>query len=198
MMDQIDGGALMTLKVVHVRQRSGASAKRVLAKSTPRPLVKMPPVKSKPPEDKPEPKQAQKERSFITAAPDGPSIAVDLPEKHRKLEGGPVHKALNNRQLEILNRIVQKAGDGHAKTLGLRLVLAASEDDVSAAWPIGTLSRALRASGRSIEGDAVHKVAYGCRVSRYRDMAANALAMLNDKIEIEAAKAAAPGHTSEN
>lgn len=188
----------MTFKVIHVRQRSGASAKRVLAKTTSRPLVKMPPVKFKPPDDKQEPKQAQQERLFITAAPEGPSIAADLPEKLRKIEGGPVQKPLTNNQLEILDRIVQKAGDGHPKTLGLRLVLAASENDLTAAWPIGTLSRALRASGRSIEADAVHKVAYGCRVSRYKDMAATALAVLNEQIETEAAKAAAPGHTPEN
>jgi len=189
----------MSFKVVLVRQRSG-SAKRVVdpTKTMPRPPVKMPPVKSKSPEDKPEPKQDQQERLRITAAPDGPSIAADLPEKLRKIEGGPVHKPLNDKQLEILDRIVQKAGDGHPKTLGLRLVLAASEDDLTAAWPIGMLSRALRASGRSIEGDAVHKVAHGCRVSRYRDMAATALALLNEKIEIEAAKAAALGHTPEN
>ena len=188
----------MTFKVVHVRQRSGVSAKRgvELTKTNPGPLVRMSPIKSKPPEDKP--KQDQQERLWITAAPDGPSIAADLPEKLRKIKGGLVHKPLNDKQLEILDRIIQKAGDGHPKTLGLRLVLAASEDDVSAAWPIGTLSRALRASGRSIEGDAVHKVAYGCRVSRYRDMAATALALLNQAIEIEAAKGPALGQTPEN
>jgi len=57
--------------------------------------VKLPPVKSKPPEDKPAPKQAEKERLFTTAAPDGPSISADLPEKLRKIEGGPVHKPLS-------------------------------------------------------------------------------------------------------
>jgi hypothetical protein len=148
----------------------------------------MPPVKSKPAEDKPEPKQNQQERLYITPAPDGPPIAADLPEKLRKIEGGPVHKPLSDKQLEILDRIVQKAGDGHPKTLGLRLVLAASEDELAAAWPIGMLSIALRASGRSTEGGAVHKVAHGCRVSRFRDMAAAALPLLNQKIE--AAKAA--------
>jgi len=159
----------MTFKVVHVRQRGGASAKRVvdLTKTTPRPPAKMPPVKSKP----------------IKAAPDGPSIAADLPEKLRKIEGGPVHKPLSDKQLEILDRIVQKAGDGHPKTLGLRLVLAASEDELAAAWPIGLLSKALHASGRRTEGNAVQKVAHGCRVSRFRDMAAVALSLLNQKIE---------------
>jgi hypothetical protein len=54
----------MTFKVVHVRQRGGASANRVvdLTKTAPRPLAKVPPVKSKPPEAKPEPKQDQQER----------------------------------------------------------------------------------------------------------------------------------------
>ena len=175
----------MTFKVVHVRQRGGASAKRVvdLTKTTPRPPAKMPPVKSKPPEDKPEPKQDQQERMYITAAPDGPSIAADLPEKLRKIEGGPVHTPLSDKQLEILDRIVQTAGDGHPKTLGLRLVLAASEDELAAAWPIGLLSKALHASGRRTEGNAVQKVAHGCRVSRFRDMAAVAFSLLNQKIE---------------
>ena len=110
-------------------------------------------------------------------------IAADLLEKLRKIEGGPVHKPLSDKQLEILDRIVQKAGDGHPKTLGLRLVLAASEDELAAAWPIGLLSKALHASGRRTEGNAVQKVAHGCRVSRFRDMAAVAFSLLNQKIE---------------
>jgi hypothetical protein len=180
-------GVGMTFKVVHVRQRGGASAKRVvdLTKTVPKPLANMPPVKPEPPEAKPEPKQQEPN---ITAAPDGPPIAADLPEKLRKIEGGPVHKPLTDKQLEILDRIVQRAGVGHPKTLGLRLVLAASEDELAAAWPIGLLSKALHASGRSTEGQAVHSVAHGCRIARYRDMAAAALALLNQKIE--AAKAA--------
>jgi len=63
------------------------------------------------------------------------------------------------------------------------LVLAASEDELTASWPIGLLSKALHVSGRHTEGDAVHMVAQGCRVSRYRDMAAAALVLLNEKIE---------------
>jgi hypothetical protein len=182
----------MTFEVVHVRHRGGASGKRVidLTKTAPKTLAKMPPVKPKAPEAKPEPKQDQHEYLHITAAPDGSPIAADLPEKLRRIEGGPVHKHLSDKQLEIIDRIVQKAGDGHPKTLGLRLVLAAAEDDLAAAWPIGMLSKALHASGRYTEGDAVHKIAHGCRVSRYRDMAANALVLLNEKIE--AAKAATP------
>ena len=180
----------MNFKVVHVKHRGGAPAKRAvdLTKTAPKPLAKMPPVKPKPPEVKPEPKQDQQECLYIPTAPDGPPIAADLPEKLRKIEGGPVHKPLSDKQLEILDRIVQKAGDGHPKTLGLRLVLAASQDELAAAWPIGLLSKALHASGRSTEGQAVHSVAHGCRVARFGDMAAAALALLNQKME--AAKAA--------
>jgi len=191
----------MTFKVVHVKHRGGAPAKRVidLTKTAPKPLVKMPTVKPKPPEAEPEPKQQQPRRLYIAAAPEGPPIAADLPQKLRKIEGGPVQKPLTDKQLEILDRIIQKAGDGNPKTLGLRLVVAASrfastmassdfsstciEDELAAAWPIGLLSKPLHASGRSTEGDAVHMVAQGCRVSRYRDMATSALALLNQKIE---------------
>jgi hypothetical protein len=175
----------MTFKVVHVKHRGGAPAKRIidLTKTAPKPLAKMPSVKAKPPEAKPEPKQEQPRGLYIAAAPDGPPIAADLPEKFRKVEGGSVQKPLTDKQLEILDRIIQKAGDGNPKTLGLRLVLAASEDELATAWPIGLLSKALHASGRSTEGDAVHMVAQGCRVSRYRDMAISALALLNQKIE---------------
>jgi hypothetical protein len=141
------------------------------------------PVKPKPPEAKPEPKPDQWERLHIRAAPDDPPIAADLPEKFRKIEMGQVRKPLTDKQAEIIDRIILKTGDGHPQTLGLRLVLAASEDEIAAAWPIGILSKALRASGRSTEGDAVHKVAHGCRVSRFRDMAAAALLLLNQKIE---------------
>ena len=178
----------MTFKVVHVKQRGGGSSKRVvdLTKTAPRPLAKMSPVKPKPPEAKPAPDQ--QEYLYIRAAPDGPPIAADLPEKFRKIETGQVRKFLTDKQLEIIDRVILKAGDGHPKTLGLRLVLAASEDELAAAWPIGMLSKALHASGRPTEGDAVHKVAHGCRISRFRDMAAAALPLLNQKIE--AAKAA--------
>jgi hypothetical protein len=58
-----------------------------------------------------------------------------------------------------------------------------SEDEFAAAWPIGKLSKALHAFGRPIEADAVHRVASGCRVARRKDMAAAALALLNQKIE---------------
>jgi hypothetical protein len=166
----------MAIEVVHVKRR-GMSNKRVIN------LTKAaPPVKSEP-EAKPEPKPR---RLVIETAPDGPPIVPDLPEKLRKIKGGPVHKPLTDRQIEILAGIVQKAGEGHPKTLGLRLVLAACEDELAAAWPIELLSKALHLSGRPTAAHAVHKVAVGCRVSRYRDMAANALALLNQKIEAEA------------
>jgi hypothetical protein len=176
----------MTVQVVHIKRR-GLSAKRVidLTKATLKPLSKMPPVEPKP-VARPEPKQQQPKCLCITAAPDGPPLAADLPEKLRKNELGEARKSLTDRQIEILDRIVQKAGDGHPKTLGLRLVLAACEDELAAAWPIGLLSKALHISGRPIEGQAVHSVAHGCRVARYGDMAAAALALLDQKIEAEA------------
>src|ERR1700747_2082401 len=105
-------GYRMTFKVVHVRQRGGASAKRVvdLNKTAPNTLARMSPETPKPPGAKPEPKQ---EFLYITAAPDGPPIAADLPEKLRKIEGGPVQKPLTDKQVDVLDRITQKAGGGH-------------------------------------------------------------------------------------
>jgi hypothetical protein len=64
--------------------------------------------------------------------------------------------------------------------------LAASED-LAASWPIGLLSRALHLSGRPIEGQAVHSVVHGCRVTRFQDMATNALAVLEQKLAAPAA-----------
>jgi hypothetical protein len=155
------------IQVVHKR-RGVSATKRVidLTKAAPRPAT-MPPAK-------PEPKQP--------LVPDGPPIAADLPEGHRQMKGGPIKNPLHDKQIEILNEIIETAGEGHPKTLGLRLILAASEHRSAAAWPLGMLSKALRLSDRPTEADAVNRVAMGCRVSRYRDMAANALALLNQKI----------------
>jgi len=161
----------MDFQVVRVRRRGGTPAKPVID------LKKAAPQAAKPNAPPPEPK-----RLDITAAPDGPPISEHVPEKYRKIEN-KVGKVLTDEQAEILGRIVQKAGVGHPSTLGLRLVLAASEDEDAAASPIGQLSRALRLSGRPTEGEAVWKVAQGCRTSRYRDMAAAALALLNQKME---------------
>jgi hypothetical protein len=161
----------MDFQVVRVRRRGGTPAKPVID------LKKAAPQAAKPKAPPPEPK-----RLDITAAPDGPPISEHVPEKHRKIEN-KVGKVLTDEQAQILGRIVQKAGVGHPSTLGLRLVLAASEDEHAVAWPIGQLSRALRLSGRPTEGQAVWKVAEGCRTSRYRDMAAAALALLNQKME---------------
>jgi hypothetical protein len=162
----------MNFQVVRVRRRGGTPAKPVIDL-----IKKAAPLAAKPKAPPPEPK-----RLHITAAPDGPPISEHLPEKHRKIEN-KVGRVLTDEQAQILGRIVQKAGVGHPSTLGLRLVLAASEDEHAVAWPIGQLSRALRLSGRPTEGEAVWKVAQGCRTSRYRDMAAAALALLNQKIE---------------
>jgi hypothetical protein len=173
----------MTFEVVRVKKRFVD-----LTKAAPKPT---PQVKPKPPEAKPKPEQHQPKRLPLTAAPDGPPIAADLPEKFRKVEE-PVHKLLTDKQVEILEHIIQKAGDGHPKMLGLRLVLAASEDEIAAGWPIGLLSKALHLSGRRTEGNAVHAVATGCRVSRYEDMATTALALVNQKIEAAKANNARP------
>jgi hypothetical protein len=166
----------MAVEVVHVK-RWGVSTKRVIN------LTRAAPPVNSAPEAKPEPKPR---RLVIETAPDGPPIAPDLPEKLRKIKGGPIKSPLNDKQIEILDQIVETAGDGEPRTLGLRLLLAAAEHRYAATWPIELLSKALHLSGRPTEAHAVHKVAVGCRVSRYRDMAANALALLNQKIEAEA------------
>jgi hypothetical protein len=179
----------MTFKVVHVRHRAGAPTKPILdlTKAAPRPIKVLSAKPNAPEKPKPEAKEDKPAPLYIPAAPDGPPIAADLSEGHRKIKGGPLQNPLTDKQVEILDRVIRAAGNGDPKTLGLRLVLSASEDEHAAAWPIGLLSKGLRLSGRPIEGDAVHKVAMGCRTSRYRDMAANALVLLNEKIE--AAKA---------
>jgi hypothetical protein len=135
------------------------------------------------PEPKPESKQQQQPKR-ITAEPGGPPISAELPEQFRKTEE-LVTKILTEEQAAIIDCVVRKAGEGHPKTLGLRLVLAASQDEYAAAWPIGQLAKALHASGRRREGELVHRVALGCRTARYRDMAASALELLNKKLEEE-------------
>ena len=168
------------VQVIHVKRRPGAPAKRVLDLATRvTPRVKPKQVK---PDPKPEPKQQQPKR--ITAAADAPPISAELPEQFRKVEQA-VTKILTEEQAAIIDCVVCKAGEGHPKTLGLRLVLAASEDEFAATWPIGLLIKALHASGRRREGEAVYRVALGCRNARYRDMAASALELLNKKLEEE-------------
>jgi hypothetical protein len=66
-------------------------------------------------------------------------------------------------------------------------VLTASEHKDAAAWPIGLLVKAFHVSGCPTEANAVWKVAMGFRVSRYGNMAATALAVINEKSEAEAA-----------
>jgi hypothetical protein len=132
------------------------------------------------PEPKPEPKQ-QPQPWTIAAAEDGPAIASDLPA-HLRGRVEPV-RTLTGKQMEILSEIIKAAGDGHPSTLGLRLVLAASRHESAGAWPVGILSRALHVAGRPEEGKAVYKVALGARVSRFSQMAAVALEVLNTKLE---------------
>jgi len=119
----------------------------------------------------------------ISAAPDGPPIAPDLPEKHRGPAPWSAQRSLTEQQVETINRIIQKAGEGHAKTLGLRLVLAAAEDEQAAAWPIGLLAKAFSAAGQATESHAVYQVMQGCRTARFRDMAAAALEAINKRME---------------
>jgi hypothetical protein len=80
----------------------------------------------------------------------------------------PTRKPLTDKQEEILGQIIESAGEGDPKTIGLRLVLAASQHKDAGAWPIGLLAKAFHLSGRQLEGDAVYKVASGCRVARFR------------------------------
>jgi hypothetical protein len=115
----------MDFQVVRVRRRGGTPANPVIDLKKAAPLAAKP--KAPPPESK---------CLHITAAPDGPPISEHVPEKHRKIEN-KVGKVLTDEQAEILGRILQKAGVGHPSTLGLRLVLAASEDEHAVAWPIG-------------------------------------------------------------
>src|SRR4029077_19125103 len=130
-----------------VKHRGGAPAKPTIDLTK-----KAAPVMSKPPQAKLEPKQQQpRRRQYITAAADGPPIAAELPEKLHKNEGR-VHKTRNQKQGEILGQIIEKAGDGIPRSLGLRLVLAASEHKYAAAWPIGLLAKAFHVSGRSLWG----------------------------------------------
>ena len=127
-----------------------------------------------PPKNEPKPVR-------IWAASKGPPITAELPEKHRELQE-PVQKPLNLKQIEALDRVIQRAGDDNdPKTLGLRLVLAAAHDEYAGAWPIGLLAKALHASGRPKMGTAVHRVAIGCRTARFGDMAAAALVLLETK-----------------
>jgi hypothetical protein len=167
----------MAFQVVHKRRGGIATASQTkpvidLTKTAPKP-AKAPPVK--PAEAKP--------KLQITAAQDGPPIAAELPERLRTPAPWSAQKSLTGQQVQILDRIIRKAGDGHPNTLGLRLVLAAAEDELAAAWPIGLLSKALRAAGYEKEGFAVYSVAQGCRVARFKDMAATSLTLLNQKLE---------------
>jgi hypothetical protein len=182
-------GTSMAFEVVHKRRGGIATASQKpvidLTKTAPKP-AKAPPAKpaeAKPAEPaKPKQQQQQKPRQLhITAAPDGPPIAPDLPEQLRKWD--PVRKPLTDKQVEVLDRIIQKAGEGSNKTLGLRLVLAAAEDKHAAAWPIGLLAKALGMAGHATEAHAVFMVAQGCRVARFKDMAAASLTLLNQKLE---------------
>jgi hypothetical protein len=93
----------------------------------------------------------------------------------------PVRQPLTDAQTKILNAVIDGAGEGRGDTLGLRLVLAASKHPHAAAWPIGILARALEISGRKAEGMAVRGVAWGCRLSRYGEVASSTLQQFEAK-----------------
>ena len=178
----------MAFQVVH-KQRRGGNTTKPLLDLTKKPVDAANAVFKQPakePSPKP-PVEAKQQRLNITAAPDGPPLAPDLPEKLRTPAPWGAQKTLTEQQTQALDRIIQKAGDGHPKTLGLRLVLAASEDECTASWPIGILSKALGVAGYATASHAVHMVAYGCRVGRFKDMAATSLALLNQKLEADKA-----------
>src|SRR6201981_538178 len=163
-----------------VKHRGGAPAKPTIDLTK-----KAAPVMSKPPKAKREPRQQQpRRRQCITAAPDGPPNAAELPEKLRKIEGR-VHKPRTDKQAEILGQIIEKAGDGIPRSLGLRLVLAASGHKYARTWPIGLLAKAFHVSGCPTEANAVWKVAMGFRVSRYGNMAARPPGGVRRKLEAE-------------
>ena len=180
----------MAFQVVHKQRRGGNTTKKPLLDLTKKPVdaanAVFKPKPAKEPSPKP-PVEAKQQRLNITAAPDGPPLAPDLPEKLRTPAPWGAQKTLTEQQTQALDGIIQKAGDGHPKTLGLRLVLAASEDECTASWPIGILSKALGVAGYATASHAVHMVAYGCRVGRFKDMAANSLALLNQKLEADKA-----------
>jgi hypothetical protein len=115
------------------------------------------------------------------AAEDGPPLAAELPEHHRGRAPWGAQRTLTEQQLETIYRIIQRAGHGHRKTLGLRLVLAASEDEAAGAWPIGLLAKMLAVAGYATASHAVSQVMQGVRVSRYREMARNSIEVLNKK-----------------
>ena len=173
------------VEVVHIR-RGGNTTKKPLLDLTKKPAADLAQKAFAPkPAKVPPPKllAEAKPNLQITTAPDGPPIAAELPEKQRTPAPWSAQKALTEQQVQILDGIIQKAGDGHPRTLGLRLVVAASKDEHAASWPIGLLAKALGVAGRATESHAVFMVAQGCRVSRFGDMAATALELLNRKLE---------------
>jgi hypothetical protein len=135
--------------VVHVKRRNGNTNKPVidLAKKTvsPKPAGLAKPDKA----PLPKPPVETKPKLEIAAALDGPPIAPELPEKLRTPAPWSAAKGLTDEQVQILDRIIQKAAEGNPKTYGLRLVLAASRDEQAGAWPIGLLSKAIQ-RGRSL------------------------------------------------
>jgi hypothetical protein len=141
---------------------------------------------------KPKPEAAAKDAGLATptveakplttvAAEDGPPLAAELPEHHRGRAPWSAQRTLTEQQVETINRIIQKAGHGRRKTIGLRLVLAASEDEAAGAWPIGLLTKMLAVAGHATASHAVYQVMQGVRVGRYREMARTSIELLHQK-----------------
>ena len=96
--------------------------------------------------------------------------------------GESITNPISDKAAKVINRIVQQAGDGRPETLGLRILLAAANDEAGAGWPVGQLARAMRLSGRVEESEALKRVLFGCRAGRFREMAPVVLDILNKKL----------------
>jgi len=118
-------------------------------------------------------------KPLAMVAEDGPPLAAELPEQHRGRAPWGAQRTLTEQQVQTINRIIQRAGHGHRKTLGLRLVLAASEDEAAGAWPIGLLAKMFAVAGQATASHAVYQVMQGVRVGRYREMARTSIELLN-------------------
>jgi hypothetical protein len=161
------------VQVTYTKRRDVSAKPMIdLTKAAPKP-----PPKAKAPAKQQQPKQLQ-----VRAAPNGSPVTAELPE-HLRIKAELVRRPLTDKQAATLDAVVQKAGDGPPDTMGLRLVLAASEIEYAAIWSIGILAKALHLSGRKAEGEAVHRVAFGCRVSRFSEMASSALKHIEQRGE---------------
>ena len=164
----------MAFQVV-IKRRAGSPPLIDLTRKTARSPAKAAPVKTK--AEPPTLAEKAKERYL------GPytQVAADLPEKLRN-GGERITNPLSGKAAKVIDRIVQQAGDGRPETLGLRILLAAANDEAGAGWPVGHLARAMRVSGHVAESEALKRVLFGCRAGRFREMTAVVLDILNKKL----------------